>query len=415
MFDLKECGEAARKASKSLAKLSTRDKNQYLNAIARHLQTHRQRILDANQVDVENALKEELSPSFVARLKLLDESIEQMLEGIYQVITLPDPVGEMLQTLMRPNGLKIIQRRVPFGVVGIIYESRPNVTVDAASLCLKAGNAVILKGGKEAQWTNRVLVEAIQEAILSEGGDPKSVQWIDDAHRNTTLAMMKMRQYIDVLIPRGGKNLIASVVEHATVPVIETGVGNCHIYVDLDADFTMAQDIIVNAKVQKPSVCNAVETVLIHEGIADVFLPRFVNSMESHLVEMRGCEKTKRICPQVGLATLDDWNQEYLDLKLAVKVVADIDEAISHIQTYGTAHSDAIVTHSQEAAAKFTQEVDSAAVYVNASTRFTDGYAFGLGAEMGISTQKLHARGPMGLKELTTSKYVVQGNGQVRT
>jgi glutamate-5-semialdehyde dehydrogenase len=371
-------------------------------------------ILQANAQDIDAARKSGLAEAMVERLTLNPARVTAMAEGLRQIAALPDPVGEVLDGWTRPNGLQIQRLRVPLGVIGIIYESRPNVTADAAGLCLKAGNACILRGGSEALNSNVAIGRVLSEAAQSAGLPSESVQLIASADREAARELMRMNGLVDVLIPRGGAGLIKSVVENSTVPVIETGTGNCHTFVDASADFDTALDIVMNAKVSRPSVCNALETLLVHDVIAEEFLPSAAERLQGAGVELRGCERTREILPDVIAATEEDWRTEYSALILAVKVVESLDEAIQHINTYGTRHSEAILTEDYTSGQRFTEEVDAAAVYVNASTRFTDGYEFGFGAEVGISNQKLHARGPMGLRELTTYKYVVRGSGQVR-
>ncbi|NYE57231.1 glutamate-5-semialdehyde dehydrogenase [Carboxydothermus ferrireducens] len=414
MDEVLNLAKKAKEASKKLAQLSTEQKNRALLKIAQYLEENMEKILTENQKDLAEAKKGGLSPAFIERLTLNEKRILDMAEGVRQVAKLPDPVGEVLGMTRRPNGLVIGQVRVPLGVVGIIYESRPNVTVDAAALCLKAGNAVILRGGKEAFNSNLALVTLMEEALRSEKIPEGAVGMIKTTSRDAANYLMRLNGYLDVLIPRGGAGLIKTVVENSTVPVIETGVGNCHVYVEEDADLEMAERIIINAKCQRPAVCNAMETLLVHEKIAPVFLPQIGKALKENGVEIRGCEVTRRYIPDALPATEEDYYTEFLDLILAVRVVRDLDEAIAHITKYGSGHSEAIVTRDYFKAKRFTEEVDAAAVYVNASTRFTDGFEFGFGAEIGISTQKLHARGPMGLKELTTTKYVIYGTGQIR-
>jgi glutamate-5-semialdehyde dehydrogenase len=355
-----------------------------------------------------------LSEALIDRLLLSEKRIAGMSAGLRDVAALADPVGEVIEGWKRPNGLEILKVRVPLGVVGMIYESRPNVTVDAAGLCIKAGNAVILRGGSEALQSNVALVRVIAEAAYAAGVPAGAIQLIETIERAAAQQLMRLNQYVDVLIPRGGEGLIRAVVDNATVPVIETGVGNCHVYVDESADLDMAERIVINAKCQRPGVCNACETLLVHEAVAEVFLSRVGPLLAEQGVEIRGCPVTRGILPDAAEATEDDWRAEYLDLILAVRVIAGFDEALTHIARYGTRHSEAIVTRDYDKARRFCDLVDAAAVYVNASTRFTDGGEFGLGAEIGISTQKLHARGPMGLRELTTYKYVIHGTGQIR-
>lgn len=371
-------------------------------------------IIQANKSDVEAAIQNGKPKAFIDRLTLNQKRIKDMADGIRVVKSLPDPVGETVAMWRRSNGLVIGQRRVPLGVIGIIYESRPNVTADAAGLCLKAGNAVILRGGSEAIQSNKAIVRVLAQAAYEAGIPEGAIQLIENTDRDSARQLMRLNGLVDVLIPRGGAGLIKAVVEEATVPVIQTGVGNCHVYVDGECDQDMAVKIVVNAKTQRPGVCNAAETLLVDKSIANEFLPKVVKALREKGVEIRGCEETLKIVSDAVPATPEDWDTEYLDYILAVKVVNGIDEAICHIQQHGTGHSEAIVTSNYFKAQKFLDEVDAAAVYVNASTRFTDGFEFGFGAEIGISTQKLHARGPMGLKELTTVKYVIYGNGQIR-
>lgn len=414
MLSIEEIGRRAKQASYILSNLSSVVKNQALEAMADALEQHKDEILKANMADLDSARSKGIGKAMLDRLSLNDKRITKMADGLRMVVKLPDPVGEVISMWKRPNGLLIGQQRVPLGVIGIIYEARPNVTVDAAGLCLKAGNAVILRGGSEAINSNKAIVDIISRAAAEVGLPQYAVQLVEDTDRQTVVKMMKLNEYIDVLIPRGGAGLIRTVVENATVPTIETGVGNCHVYVDGGADMEMAKDIIINAKTSRPAVCNAAETLLVDKAIAEQFLPLALPALEEKGVELRGCEVTRSIYPSCKPASEEDWSTEYLDYILAVKVVDGIDEAIAHINKYGTKHSEAIVTRDYQHAQRFLQEVDAAAVYVNASTRFTDGGEFGFGAEIGISTQKLHARGPMGLKELTTIKYIIYGNGQIR-
>lgn len=413
---LENMGTRAKIASRLLAVAGTARKNEALTAMAEALIAHTPAILEANRQDVAAAAAGGLSKTLIDRLTLTAERIRGMSDGIRQIVALTDPVGQITEGYRRPNGLRIQKTRVPLGVVGIIYEARPNVTSDAAALCIKAGNVVILRGGKEAIRSNKAVVAAIREGLAAGGLPSDSVQLVEDTARETALAMMQLDEYIDVLIPRGGANLIRTVVRNATIPVIQTGVGNCHVYVDASADVNMAASIVTNAKASRPSVCNAAETLLIHSAIAPTALPVIANSLLEKNVRLRCCPRAAAILSgyPVEQATEADWATEYLDYILAVRVVDSLNEAIAHIATYGTGHSECIVTDSQSAAERFTASVDAAAVYVNASTRFTDGGEFGMGAEIGISTQKLHARGPMGLQELTTFKYVVYGNGQIR-
>ncbi len=397
-----------------MATLPTEVKNRSLLQIAEALWERREFILERNAEDVEAARHAGLSPALIDRLLLNEGRLESICKSLHEVAALPDPVGEIIEGWKRPNGLILQKVRVPIGVVGVIYESRPNVTVDSAALCLKSGNCVVLRGGREALNSNIALTSVIQQAIADAGVPADAVQLIDIPEREAAQVLMRLNGLVDLLIPRGGMGLIKYVVENATVPTIETGAGNCHVYVHADADIDMAVNIIVNAKTQRPSVCNAAETLLVHKDIAEAFLPKAAKALMERGVELRGCERTRQLVPEAKPATEEDWATEFLDLILAVKVVDSLDEAIAHINRYGTKHSEAIVTKSLEAAKKFCEQVDAAAVYVNASTRWTDGYEFGLGAEIGISTQKLHARGPMGLRELTTYKWVIWGEGQVR-
>ncbi len=413
--ELQEMGRRAKEASYKLAGLSTKVKNDALLAMAKALEERMEMILAANEADMEAGRAKGLSKALLDRLLLTPDRVREMAEGLRSLVALPDPVGEIVRMWTRPNGLQIGKMRVPLGVIGIIYEARPNVTVDAAGLCLKSGNAVILRGGAEAFNSNRAITQVISAAATNAGIPAGAIQFVETTDRAAVNIMMKMNEYIDVLIPRGGAGLIQTVVQNATVPVLETGVGNCHVYVDEDADLEMALKIVVNAKTQRPGVCNAMETLLVHEKIAPQFLPMAAAALRAKEVELRGCPRTQEIIPDVVPATEEDWKTEYLDLILAVKVVGSMEEAIAHIHTYGTKHSEAIVTNNYQKARTFVKQVDAAAVFVNASTRFTDGYQFGFGAEIGISTQKLHARGPMGLEELTTTKYIIFGDGQIRT
>lgn len=414
MRELIDLAEGARRAAFELANASMQRKNDALTGIAAALRERTAEILAANQKDLDGAVQRGISQAMMDRLTLSEQRIDAIAEGVVQVRDLPDPVGEVVSMWKRPNGLTIGQQRVPLGVIGIIYEARPNVTVDAAVLCLKSSNAVILRGGSEAIHSNTALVRIMREAIEGAGLCADCICLVEDTSREVAKQMMGLNGYIDVLIPRGGRGLIKTVVESATVPVIETGTGNCHIYVDGECDFDMASAITVNAKVSRPAVCNAAETLLVDAAIAKEFLPRIVAELKQNGVEVRGCERTKQLCPDVVDATQEDFYTEYNDYIIAVKVVDGIDAAIEHINRYNTKHSEAIVTTNYAHAQQFLQQVDAAAVYVNASTRFTDGFEFGFGAEIGISTQKMHARGPMGLKELTTIKYIVYGDGQIR-
>ncbi len=401
-------------AAPVLARASTAHKNEALRAIAEALAAGKAEALAANERDLETGRQAGLSEALLDRLMLNEKRIEAIIEGIREVVALPDPVGEIVAGWRRPNGLEIRQVRVPLGVVGIIYEARPNVTVDVAVLCLKAGNGVLLRGGKEAINSNIALVEIMRQAIRSQGLPADSVALIGNTDRASARAMMGLVGYLDVLVPRGGHSLIRTVVENARVPVIETGEGVCHVYVDYNAEVKMADEIIFNAKTQRPSVCNSAETLLVHRDIAARFLPLACERLVQAGVEIRGCPETLRLFPKAKPATEEDWATEYLALILSVKVVGGVEEAIAHIARYGTRNSEAIVSNDHANILKFTEEVDAAAVYVNASTRFTDGFEFGFGAELGVSTQKLHVRGPVGLPALTSTKYVVAGTGQVR-
>ena len=409
--DITEAAVAARTASRELAVLSSKKKNDILLSIAKGLREKKQDILSANRTDISEAEKKGLKTSFIDRLRLDEVRLEGIAGAIEQVTALPDPIGEVIGGTTRPNGLVIVKKRVPLGVIGIIYEARPNVTADAIALCLKAGNAVILKGGSDAIMSNTAIAEVAAEYGEKAGLPHGAIYLVRDTSREAAGQLMEMTGYIDVLIPRGGKGLIDSVVRNARVPVIETGAGNCHVYVDKSADVDMAVEIIYNAKTSRPSVCNAAETLLVNRDIADAFMPRMIKRLNT--VELRGCEESLRYGIRIR-ATEDDYYEEYNDLILAVKIVDDVKEAVEHINRYGTHHSDAIVTRDYENARYFKSMVDSACVYVNASTRFTDGGEFGFGAEIGISSQKLHARGPMGLTEITTVKYEIDGSGQVR-
>lgn len=408
-----EIAKNAKSASLKIGNLSCEKKNEALKEIANALIENTDKILAENEIDLKNAKENNIKTSMIDRLRLTKERIKGIAEGVLQVALLNDPIGEVLGMTKRPNGLTIGKKRVPIGVIGIIFEARPNVTVDAACLTLKTGNAVILRGGKEAIRSNIILTDIMRSALLKVGIPEDAINLIHDTDRETAREMMKLNGYIDVLIPRGGAGLIKSVVENATVPVIETGAGNCHIYVDSDADIDMACSILINAKVQRPSVCNACESLLIHKDIATAFIPKAFKALDENGVEIRGCERTKAIY-DIKPATDEDYYTEYNDLIISAKIVDNIDEAINHINTHNTKHSESIITKSYDNAQKFLNEIDAAAVYVNASTRFTDGFEFGFGAEIGISTQKLHARGPMGLNELTSTKYIIYGNGQIR-
>ncbi len=414
MSRLTEMGQRAKDAAVVLATLPTPVKNKALLASAEALLAAREEILLQNKADVEAATPAGIKGAFIDRLTLNEARLSDMAEGLRQVARLDDPVGEVLSMKTMDNGLLIGQKRVPMGVIGIIFEARPNVTADAFGLCLKAGSAVILRGGKEAFRTNRAVVSALRGALAAEGLPEDCLQMVPDTSRETANEMMRLNGYLDVLIPRGGAGLINSVVQNSTVPVIQTGVGNCHIFVDESADLEKAARIVLNAKTQRPGVCNACESLLVHEKIAGEFLPVIGNALREKKVEIRGDEATRGLVAEAIPATESDWATEYADYIIAARVVRDLDEAISHIRKYSTGHSEAIVTENYTNAQRFLNEVDAAAVYVNASTRFTDGGQFGFGAEIGISTQKLHARGPMGLKELTTTKYIIYGDGQIR-
>ena len=411
---LHQLAKQAKEAARQLALYDTEQKNRALLAIAQALEDNIPAILAANARDVESAQGNGVRPTMIDRLRLDEGRVRSMEEGARQVAQLPDPTGNVLETIHRPNGMVIEKVSVPMGVIGIIYEARPNVTVDSAVLCFKAGSAAFLRGGKEAFFSNAQLAKVMRSALEQEGLCPDCVILLDDTSRETAQQMMGLRGYIDVLIPRGGAGLIRSVVENAKVPVIETGTGNCHIYVDKDADLDMAVEILYNAKCSRPSVCNAAESLLVHQDIAAEFLPRAKQKLDECKVEWRGSPRTVAILPGIAPATLEDYAAEYNDYILSCKVIDGLDGAIAHIRRYSTGHSECIVTRNEEAARRFARSVDSAAVYINASTRFTDGSEFGMGAEIGISTQKLHARGPMGLRELTSYKYVILGSGQVR-
>ena len=415
MRQLTEIAEAARRAKYAVAKLGTNEKNRALRAIADALVAHADEIIAENRVDIENGRANGLSDGLIDRLMLDETRIAGIAEGCRQVAALPDPVGETLGMRKTPNGLNIGQRRVPMGVIGVIYEARPNVTVDAAVLCFKAGSACILRGGKEAFRTSMCLTRIMRAALAAEGLPEDAINLVEDTSRETANRMMRLNGYLDVLIPRGGAGLIQSVVQNATVPVIETGTGNCHVYVDATADLDMAQRILVNAKCQRPSVCNAAESLLVHKNAAERFLPMAAAGLAPDHVTIHGCPRTQAILGDAVLpATDEDYAREYGGYEISCKVVDSLDEAIEHINRFNTGHSECIVTQDYDASQRFLDEVDAAAVYVNASTRFTDGFEFGFGAEIGISTQKLHARGPMGLTALTTTKFIIYGNGQVR-
>jgi glutamate-5-semialdehyde dehydrogenase len=414
MTEIELICKKAKSAAPKLATLGSALKDRALMAMADAFEANKAIIIEANKRDLAAAEASGISRAMLKRLELTDKKIDQMAEGVRQIAQLRDPVGETIDGFLRPNGMEVRRVRVPIGVIGIIYESRPNVTADAAALCLKSGNAVILRGGSEAINSNLAIAKLINEAIVPIGVPEGAVQIIETTDRAAARELMTMKKYIDCLIPRGGKGLIQTVVENSSIPVIEHGDGNCHVYVDGAADVKMAEEIAFNAKVQNPSVCNAAETMLVSEQIAPKFLPVICKRLADAGVEIRADAKAREIVPGLKEATDDDWAKEFLDLIFAVKVVSGIDEAIEHIGKYGSGHTEAIVTEDYTAARRFTSEIDAAAVFVNVSTRFTDGYEFGKGAEMGISTQKLHARGPMGIEEMTTYKYVVTGNGQLR-
>ena len=413
MKSLEELCRTAAQAKYEVQKLCAEEKNRALEAVAEALIANQETILKANQIDISNGQEKGMHSGLLDRLRLSTDRIKAMAQGLLQIAALPDPVGEVLERFERPNGLRIEKRRVPLGVIGIIYESRPNVTADAFGLCFKSGNAVILKGGSDAIHSNRAIAEVIRDALAGSGADKEAIQLIKTADRSVTREFMRMKQYVDVLIPRGGAGLIRSVVENSTIPVIETGTGNCHIYVDEYADLTKAIPIILNAKTQRIGVCNACESLVVHEAVREAFLPELAKALKEKNVEIRGDEAA---CEAIDCqpATQEDYGKEYLDYMISIKTVQSLEEAITHINRYNTGHSDAILSENEENICRFLNEVDSACAYANASTRFTDGFEFGFGAEIGISTQKLHARGPMGLRELTSYKYVIRGNGQVR-
>lgn len=411
---LLQLGMNAKEAENTIRTITTDQKNQVLAAVADHLVESTDKLLEANAADVTNAKQNHMPEGLVDRLMLSSERIEGMAEGLRQLVALEDPIGEVTGMKKRPNGLLIGQKRVPLGVVGIIYEARPNVTADAFGLCFKTGNVVILKGGSDAIHSNEAIVDCIRESLKACGVTENAIQLIADTSRETAAEFMKMNEYVDVLIPRGGKGLIKAVVNQSTIPVIETGTGNCHIYVDESADLDMAVNIILNAKTQRVGVCNACESLLVHANVKEKLLPVLAQKLKEKHVEMRADKEAHELMPGSVDATEEDWGTEYLDYILSIKVVYSVDKAIAHINRYNTGHSEAIITNDYTNAQKFLDEVDAAAVYVNASTRFTDGFEFGYGAEIGISTQKLHARGPMGLLALTTTKYIIYGNGQIR-
>ena len=412
--ELKSTGQLAQKAARKLGILSSKEKNIALVKMAEFLINHTEEILGANQLDLAKAKENGMSEALQDRLMLDSKRVVGMADGLRQVAALPDPVGEILEGGSRPNGIEIIKIRVPFGVVGIVYESRPNVTADAAGLCLKAGNAVVLRGGSDAIESNKAIVKILQKALSELGMPEGTLQLIETTDREAVKGLLQLNGLIDVIIPRGGAGLIKMVVENSTVPVIETGIGICHAYVDQSADLAMAEEIVVNAKTTRPGTCNTIETLLVHRDEAVQFIPAIVSRLQGLNVEVRGCGRTKSLVSSVIQATEEDWATEYLDFILSVRIVDSLEEAIDHITEYGTKHSEVIVTSDYLRSEQFLKEVDAAAVYVNVSSRFTDGEEFGFGAEIGISTQKLHARGPMGLRELTSYKYLVRGKGQIR-
>ncbi|RKD21746.1 glutamate-5-semialdehyde dehydrogenase [Ammoniphilus oxalaticus] len=415
MSELLQKGKAAKQAAKTLGQASTELKNKALQAIADGLSANHTPILAANKQDVERAKAANTSAAILDRLILTEQRIQDMVTGVKQVIELADPLGEIMESYDRPNGIKIDKVRVPLGVIGIIYEARPNVTADAAALCLKTGNCAFLRGSSSALESNKAIVKVVQEALTSVGLPATAVQLLEDTSYETSDQMLQMNQFLDVLIPRGGAGLIEHVVKNATVPVLETGIGNCHVYIDEAAEPTMAVNIALNAKTQRPGVCNAVETLLVHKDWGVESLNKLISALNEQKVKVRACSQTKQTISDLDAADESDWATEYLDLTVALKLVDSVEAAIEHIDQYGSGHSECIVTENEQHARKFLNEVDAAAVYHNVSTRFTDGFEFGFGAEIGISTQKLHARGPMGLKELTSYKYILQGTGQIRS
>lgn len=414
MTYLEELGKKAVEAGKILALKNAGEKNGALLAMADAILVSADLIIEKNSIDIKNAVDAGMSVAFTDRLKLNDKRINSMAQGLVDAAELDDPIGELLETIVRPNGLVIKKIRVPLGVVGMIYESRPNVTSDAAGLCLKTGNPVILRGGSRAFNSNKAIADVMRKALEDIGFPKDCIQFVEDTDRKTAVELMRLNEYVNVLIPRGSASLISEVVKNATVPVIETGIGICHVYVDVDADLGMAASITVNAKTSKPSVCNSAEVLLVHEDVYKEFIPLVYEDLKDFDVEIRGCDKTCAVLPEALPAGEDDYDTEFLDFIMAFKVVSGIEEAIAHISAHGTKHSEAIITKNPDVAVKFTSMTDAAAVYVNASTRFTDGGEFGMGAEIGISTQMLHARGPMGLKEMTSYKYIITGNGQIR-
>lgn len=414
MGSVETLAQKAKIASRKIATLSTETKNDLICKIADALIARSSEILAENKRDLEAAQENGVRSTMIDRLTLTEKRIADMANGAREVALLPDPIGEVLSERTLTSGVRLIQKRVPLGVIGIIFEARPNVTLDASILCLKAGNATVLRGGKEAIFSNLAITKVMRDVLCENGIDENAICLVSDTSRDSANEMMSLKGLIDVLIPRGGAGLIQAVVKNSCVPVIETGAGNCHLYVDKEADLTIAANVLVNAKCSRPSVCNAVETLLVHEAIAKEFLPKAAEALAPYQVELRGCEKTRTILTEIKTATEDDYATEYNDFILTVRVVPSLDSAIDHINQFGTMHSEAIITQNNGTAELFMNSVDAAAVYVNASTRFTDGFEFGLGAEIGISTQKMHARGPMGLREITSTKYYLFGNGQVR-
>jgi len=412
--EIREMGKKGRTAAHQMAKAGTELKKDALERMAAALEEQREAISAANEHDLHEAVNKGMAKAKTDRLRLTDKVVKEMVDGLKEVAMLPDPVGEITRMWVRPNGLRVGKMRIPLGVIGIIYESRPNVTVDAAALCIKAGNAVILRGGSEAFHSNKCLANILQKTLTEVGLPGAAVQLVGTTEREAVLELLKLEDYIDVMIPRGGEELIRFVAEHARMPVLKHYKGVCHVYVDAQADLNMAEKICLNAKVQRPGVCNAMETLLVHRDVAPEFIPRMAKSFRQEGVELRGCDRTRTLAPECLPASEDDWYAEYLDLILAVRVVGSMEEAIEHITTYGSAHTEAIVTENFARAHRFLQEVQSSLVLVNASTRFNDGYQLGLGAEIGISTSRLHAFGPMGVDELTTTKFIALGDGQLR-
>lgn len=412
--EIRQMGLDARTAAHEMAKIGSAQKRQALEAVAVALGEARAAIDAANRKDIAEALDKGLAAAKVDRLRLSDKVLTEMTDGLREIALLPDPVGEITRLWTRPNGLRVGKMRIPLGVVGIVYESRPNVTIDAAALCIKAGNAVVLRGGSEAFHSNQCLTEILQESLKTSGLPAQAVQLVGTTDRQAVLELLQLEEYIDVMIPRGGEDLIRFVTANARMPVLKHYKGVCHVYVDAGADFEMAEKICLNAKVQRPGVCNAMETLLVHQDVAAAFLPSMAAAFRREGVELRGCDRTRMIVPECVAATEEDWYAEYLDLILAVKVVDSMEEAISHLTTYGSQHTEAIVTRNFDRAHRFLQEVQSSLVLVNASTRFNDGFQLGLGAEIGISTSRLHAFGPMGVEELTTTKFIAMGDGQLR-